>query len=128
MHFSDVLQSVQENVTEAALRNTLVGRFGPIKDLDLVRSKACAFLEFSNVDAARRAIVASLPASQGGEGGIRIDVGDGQQVRITVETRKERGERPVSRPRGGAPVNGDVRGGFRGRGGGPGRGRGANPK
>ena len=116
---------MQENVTEAALRNTLVSRFGPIKDLDLVRSKACAFLEFNNVDAARRAIVSSLPASQGGEGGIRIDVGDGQQVRITVETRKERGERPVSRPRGGAPVNGDVRGGFRGGRGGPGRGRGA---
>jgi hypothetical protein len=115
---------VQENVTEAALRNTLVSRFGPIKDLDLVRSKACAFLEFGSVDSARRAIVASLPASQGGEGGIRIDVGDGQQVRITVETRKERGERPVSRPRGGPPVNGDARGGFRGRGGGPGRGRG----
>jgi hypothetical protein len=110
---------VQEYVTEVALRNTLVSQFGPIKDLDLVRSKACAFLEFSNVDAARRAIIASLPTSQGGEGGIRIDVGDGQLARITVERRKARGERPVSRPRGGAPVNGDVRGGFRGRGGGP---------
>ena len=109
---------MQETITETALRNTLVSRFGPIKDLDLVRSKACAFLEFSNVDAARSAICASLPASQGGEGGIRIDVGDGHQVRITVETRKARGERPVSRPRRGAPVNGDVRGGFRGRGGG----------
>jgi hypothetical protein len=127
--YSDFLQSVQENVTEAALRHTLVSRFGAIKDLDLVRSKACAFLEFSNLDSARRAIVASLPASQGGEGGIRIDVGDGQQVRITVETRKERGERPVSRPRGGVPVNGDARGGFRARGGGgPGRGRGTGPK
>jgi len=118
-------QSVQENVTEAALRSTLTNRFGPIKDLDLVRSKACAFLEFNTVDAARRAILASLPPSQGGEGGIRIDVGDGQHMRITIETRKERGERPPSRPRGGAPVNSDMRGGgFRGRGGGPGRGRG----
>jgi len=123
------VKSVQENVTEGALRNTLITRFGPIKDLDLVRNKACAFLEFSTVDAARRAIAASLPTSQGGEGGIRIDVGDGQQARITVETRKERGERPVSRPRGGAPVNGDVRGGgFRGRGSGPGRGRGIGTK
>ena len=119
---------MRENVTEAALRNTLVSRFGSVKDLDIVRSKACAFLEFSNVDAARRAIVASLPSSQGGEGGIRIDVGDGQQVRITVERRKERGERPVSRPRRGAPVKGDVRGGFRGGRGGPGRGREANTK
>lgn len=124
-------QSVQEHVTEAALRSTLTNRFGPIKDLDLVRSKACAFLEFSSVDAARRAIVASLPPSQGGEGGIRIDVGDGQHMRITIETRKERGERPPSRPRGGgAPVNSDMRGGgFRGRGGGgPGRGRGIGTK
>jgi hypothetical protein len=93
MHFSDLLQGVQKNVTEAVLRNTLVSQFGPIKDLDLVQSKACAFLEFSNVDAARRAIVASLPASKGGEGGILIDVGDGQQVHITVETRRERRER-----------------------------------
>jgi Nuclear transport factor 2 (NTF2) domain/RNA recognition motif. (a.k.a. RRM, RBD, or RNP domain) len=124
----DVLQSVQENVTEAALRTTLTSRFGPIKDLDLVRNKACAFLEFNSTDAARRAIVASLPSSQGGEGGIRIDVGDGQQVRITVETRKERGERPPSRPRGGPPMNGDMRGGgFRARGG-PGRGRGIGAK
>ena len=129
IRLSDTLQSVQENVTETALRSTLTTRFGPIKDLDLVRNKACAFLEFSSVDAARRAIVASLPPSQGGEGGIRIDAGDGQQVRITIETRKERGERPVSRPRGGAPVNGDMRGGgFRGRGGGPGRGRGIGTK
>ncbi|KAH9061124.1 hypothetical protein EDB87DRAFT_1612084 [Lactarius vividus] len=120
------VKSVQENVTEVALRNTLTTRFGPIKDLDIVRSKACAFLEFTTVDAARRAIAASLPTTQGGEGGIRIDTGEGQQMRIMVETRKERGERPVSRPRGGAPVNGDMRGGgggggFRGRGG-PGRG------
>lgn len=127
---TDVLQSVQENVTEVALRGTLTNRFGPIKDLDIVRSKACAFLEFTTVDAARRAIVASLPNTQGGEGGIRVDIGEGQQMRIVVETRKERGERPVSRPRGGPPVNGDMRGGgggggFRGRGqgrGGGGRG------
>ena len=116
---------MQENVSEGALRQTLVSRFGVIKDLEIVRSKACAFLEFNNIDSARRGNVASLPTSQGGEGGIRIDVGEGQHARITVETRKERGERPVSRPRGGPPVNGDARGGFRGgRGGGPGRGRG----
>ncbi|KAF8258780.1 hypothetical protein EI94DRAFT_1691174 [Lactarius quietus] len=123
------VKSVQENVTEVALRSTLTSRFGPIKDLDIVRSKACAFLEFTTVDAARRAIVASLPPTQGGEGGIRVDTGEGQPMRIMVETRKERGERPVSRPRGGPPVNGDMRGGgggggFRGRGGGQGRGGG----
>lgn len=112
------VKSVQENVTEGALRSTLTNRFGPIKDLDIVRSKACAFLEFTSVDAARRAIVASLPLPQGGEGGIRVDIGEGQHMRIMVETRKERGERPVSRPRGGAPVNGDMRGGGGGGGGG----------
>ena len=119
---------MQETVSDQALKQTLTSRFGPIKELEIVRNKACAFLEFTTVDAARRAIAASLPVPHGGEGGIRIDVSEGQQVRITVETRKERGERPVSRPRGGGPgsVNGgDTRGGgFRGRGG-PGRGRGA---
>lgn len=53
--------------------------------------------------------------------------GDVGQVRISVETKKERGDRPPTRPRGGAPpVNGDGRGspggGFRGRGRGGGRG------
>ena len=91
-----------------------------------MRSKACAFLEFQNLDHARRAIAVSLPLSQGGEGGIRLDVGTDQPVRIIVETRKERGERPPPRPRGGAPNNGEPRGPFRG-GRGGGRGRGAPP-
>jgi len=124
------VKSVQENVSDQALRQTLTNRFGPIKELEVVRSKACAFLEFVSVESARRAIAASLPVPQGGEGGIRVDVGEGQQMRISVETRKERGERPVSRPRGGGPpVNGgEMRGGgFRGRGG-PGRGRGIAAK
>lgn len=126
-HHSTLLQGVIETVSNDALRNTLTTRFGPIKELDIVRNKACAFLEFTTLDAARRAIVASLPTPQGGEGGIRIDVGGDAPVRISVETRKERGERPP--PRGG-PVNGERgRGGFRGRGGpGGGRGRGAAPQ
>lgn len=109
------------------MTNTLTQRFGPIKDLEIVRSKACAFLEFTTLEAAKKAITSSLPLSQGGEGGIRIDVGGGEHQRITVETRKERGDRPVSRPRGGSPLNGD-RGSFRGRGGGAGRGRGVPNK
>ena len=127
--FTDVrTQGVIETVSTDALRNTLTTRYGPIKELDVVRNKACAFLEFTTLDAARRAIVASLPTAQGGEGGIRIDVGGEAPVRISVETRKERGERPP--PRGG-PVNGERgRGGFRGGRGGPGggRGRGAAPQ
>lgn len=82
-------------------------------------------MEFTSLDAAKKAIITSLPPGQGGEGGIRIDVGGaggevGGQVRISVETKKERGDRPAPRPRGGAPpVNGGERGGgnFRGRGG-----------
>jgi len=87
----------------------------------LVRQKACAFLEFVTVEPARRAIVASLPMAQGGDGGIRVG-----EARIIVETRKERGDRPPPRT---PPVNGERgRGGFRGRGAsGGGRGRGGPP-
>jgi hypothetical protein len=115
-------------------------RFGAIKELEIVRNKACAFLEFVHLDSAKRAIIASLTPAQGGGGGVRIDVEGGQNMKIFVETRKERGERPVSRtPRGGGPsqgVNGgasgggnDARGsGFRRGGSGGGRGRGSGAK
>ncbi|TCD71956.1 hypothetical protein EIP91_000088 [Steccherinum ochraceum] len=121
------VKSVTENVPESLLKQTLTQRFGPIKELDIHRPKACAFLEFTTVEAARKAIAVSLPQSQGGEGGIRIGNGvdGGLPPRILVETRKERGERPPPR---GPPVNGgpdNRRGNFRGRGGpGGGRGRG----
>ena len=119
-------QSVTENVSDQALRQVLTSRFGPIKELEIVRNKACAFLEFLSLDAAKRAITVSLPVAQGGEGGIRIETDGGAgQARIIVETRKERGERPPPR---GPPINGDRgRGGFRGRGGPGGRGRGGPP-
>ena len=110
-------QGVTEAVTPQLLTKVMTERFGPLKDLDVVHSKACAFFEFINLDAARRAITTSLPPSQGGEGGIRIETGSGQSARLTVETRKERSERPPLRSRGGPPNQsvGD-RGGFRGRG------------
>lgn len=114
-----------DTITESALRN-VTSRFGPVKELEIVRSKACAFLEFEKVDSARRAITTSLPQNQGGQGGVRVDEIEGTP-RITFETKKERGERPMSRPRGGGPgqgINGgDGRGGYRGRGQGS-RGRG----
>ncbi|KAI6029709.1 hypothetical protein BKA83DRAFT_4222258 [Pisolithus microcarpus] len=122
------VKGVVEPVTNDLLNQTLGQRFGPLKDIEIVRPKACAFLEFMTLDAAKRAIIASLPANQGGEGGIRVDVGgDVGPLRIVVETRKERGDRPQSRPRGSGPVNGDSRGGFRGGRGGGGRGRGGPP-
>ncbi|KAJ7892878.1 hypothetical protein B0H14DRAFT_3081451 [Mycena olivaceomarginata] len=115
------VKGVIEPITVAALTAHLTTTFGPLKDLEIVRSKACAFFEFLSLDAARRAIAASLPNSQGGEGGVWVDCGEGVgTLRISIETRKERGDRPVSRPRGGAPL-GEGRGGG---GGGEGRGRG----
>lgn len=123
------IQGVTEVVSHQSLVSTLTTRFGPIKEVEIVRSKACAFLEFVNVDSAKRAIAASLPMAQGGEGGIRIEVGDAGQARINVETRKERADRPTPRQRTGPPPNGEQRGtGFRNRGGaGGGRGRGVAP-
>lgn len=107
--------------------NHLVNRFGPVKELEIVRNKACAFLEFQNLDSAKRAIMASLSQNQGGDGGVWVDVGgETGQGRITIETRKERGERPPTRPRGGAPPQGQGEGRPQGQGvnGGSGEGRG----
>ncbi|KAJ7100196.1 hypothetical protein B0H15DRAFT_819075 [Mycena belliarum] len=126
------VKGVIEPISSTLLTNHLNTHFGQMKDLEIVRSKACAFFEFINLESARRAIVASLPQAQGGEGGVWIDCGDAGPLRISIETRKERGERPVSRPRGGGPMGegrggeGRGRGDFRGRG--RGAGRGAGPK
>ena len=123
----NLLQGVVDSVAEQTLRQAVTSRFGPIKDLEIVRNKACAFLEFEKLESAKRAITTSLPLGQGGQGGVRIEIGGGENVRIFIETKKERGERPVSKSRGGGPgqgVNGggDGRGSYRGRG--PPRGRG----
>ncbi|KAI0792399.1 hypothetical protein C8Q75DRAFT_688076, partial [Abortiporus biennis] len=66
------VKGVIETVSDAGLKSVLTQRFGSLVTIEIVRSKACAFLEFSTVDSARRAIAASLPTNQGGEGGIRI--------------------------------------------------------
>jgi len=95
------VKGVTENVSPAALEQVLTQRFGPIKECEVVKSKACAFLEFRSIDSAKRAIIASLQTNAGGDGGIYLDE-QKYGTRITVETRKERGERPAPRPRGGA--------------------------
>ncbi|KAG8913047.1 hypothetical protein FRC00_003192 [Tulasnella sp. 408] len=136
------VKGVTENVSEQAMRDILTSRFGPIKELEIVRNKACAFLEFTTIDAARKAIQASLPTHAGGEGGIRLEAKPGTTgapPRLTVERRKERDERPPPRPRGGAPAFGEGRGAIgmqpgegrgpqSGRGRGAARGRGGAPK
>ncbi|KAG6865255.1 hypothetical protein C0991_004071 [Blastosporella zonata] len=115
------VKGVVQPITQNLLSTALTLRFGPVKDIEVVPSKACAFLEFNTLDAARKAISASP---------IWIDVGgDIGQLRVSIETKKERADRPPSRPRGGAPVNGGPEGGRGGfqqrRGGGASRGRGA---
>ena len=77
----------------------------------MITSRGCAFAEFASIDSARQAITASHN-SQGG--GILVEVGQGPPIKVFIEARKERGERPPPRPRGGAPVNGGE-GGGRGR-------------
>ncbi|KAG1892959.1 uncharacterized protein F5891DRAFT_1209450 [Suillus fuscotomentosus] len=81
---------------------TLLARLGTVKDVEI------------------KAIIASLPTNTGSEGRLCFDSPEGS-VRIIVETRKERGDRPVSHPGGGAP-NSESRGSFQGRGGPWGRG------
>ncbi|KAK0452602.1 hypothetical protein EV421DRAFT_914121 [Armillaria borealis] len=112
------VKGVTEPVSQSALTAQLAN-FGTIKEIDIVRSKACAFVEFISVDAAKRAIIASLPTTQGGGGGIWVEANSGEvaSVQITVEVKRERSDRPVNRPRGGAPqgeTRGGGGGGFRG--------------
>jgi len=131
-HAHCFVKGIIEPISQVLLQSTLSTRFGPIKDLEIVRSRACAFIEFSSVDSARKAIVASLPPGQGGEGGIRVDVGgEVGQVRISVETKKDKADRQPGRGRGGGPGGppgtGAGNGGPENRGGGGGgsfRGRG----
>jgi Nuclear transport factor 2 (NTF2) domain/RNA recognition motif. (a.k.a. RRM, RBD, or RNP domain) len=105
------IKGVTENIPQQVLEQVLTQRFGPIKECEVVRSKACAFLEFRSVDSAKRAIIASLHGGAGGEGGIHLDEQKyGSPARINVETRKERGDRPAPRPRGGMIAGGDGRG------------------
>lgn len=83
-----------ETLDPERLRAALEARFGKVLDLEIVKTKACAFLEFESIASARQAILASLPVNQGGEGGVKVEDG-----RVLVETRKEKDQRGP--PRGG---------------------------
>ena len=76
--------------------------------------------------------MASLPQAQGGGGGIWIEVGgEVGQVRISVETKKDKADRPAGRGRGGAVGGTSANGGPENRGGGGGgsfRGRGGGAR
>lgn len=87
---------------ENSLR-TAASRFGEVNKAEVVLNKACAFVEFKTAEAARKAITASLPTNQGGEGGIKIP---GISGTIHFETRKEKDER---RPKGPGGSEGGAR-------------------
>ncbi|KIY47528.1 hypothetical protein FISHEDRAFT_13956, partial [Fistulina hepatica ATCC 64428] len=124
------IKGVIDGLSNSALLNYLTTRYGPIKDSDVVRARACAFIEFQSLDSARKAIRDSSIGNGSGSGtGLWIDVDNGSQVswvRISIEARKERGERPP--PQAHSGTTSGFRGGDRGRGRGGdrgGRGRGA---
>ncbi|BGP24222.1 RAN protein binding protein [Rhodotorula toruloides] len=116
------VKGVLETVSEQALKDTLISRFGPLKEVDIVRNKACAFIEFEKVDHARRAIQTSLRQSEGGEGGIMVtvDPATGAQTRINIVERKPHDQRPKRTDgatrggRGGSTGNTGARAGARG--------------
>jgi hypothetical protein len=100
---------------ETTLR-AAASRFGEVAKVEIVKSKACAFVEFANVQSARKAIIASLSPAQGGEGGVKVG---NEAGRLNFETRKEKDERrPKGGARGGAAERGGGRGGSRVGGGG----------
>ncbi|WWC61183.1 uncharacterized protein I303_103763 [Kwoniella dejecticola CBS 10117] len=121
-------QNAGETISENDVK-TAASRFGGVKRVEIVKTKACAFVEFAKVESARKAIIASLPASQGGEDGIKIGSGNGK---LNFETRKEKDERRGNQnkpqgqqqqgqhqqgnrgPRPQGQVNGGGRGGGRG--------------
>ncbi|WWC69525.1 uncharacterized protein I206_103467 [Kwoniella pini CBS 10737] len=80
-------QNAGESISETDVK-TAASRFGEVKKVEIVKAKACAFVEFAKVESARKAIIASLPAAQGGEDGIKIGSG-----KLNFETRKEKDER-----------------------------------
>ena len=69
------------------LRAALEERFGAVNQLDLLRGKACAFLDFANVESAREAIRVSRPVRFGGEGGFAVP-GTDFIVHVTVRVRR----------------------------------------
>lgn len=79
------VKNVTEQVHGTELRAILQAKFGLIRDIDLVRAKACAFVQFDKIESAKKAIIASHSKDQGGEGGVKIG---GQTVQL--ESRREK--------------------------------------
>ncbi|KAM0787452.1 hypothetical protein ACM66B_003531 [Microbotryomycetes sp. NB124-2] len=93
-HSSCFVKGVQENVSDKVLKDAL-NKFGPMRECDIIRQKACAFVEFERLDSARRAIQASLRRDEGGDGGIVLGPG----MIIHIVERKPKDDRPPPKPR-----------------------------
>ncbi|WVN85275.1 uncharacterized protein L203_100420 [Cryptococcus depauperatus CBS 7841] len=98
-------QNSSEYISETEL-SKIASKFGEIKSVEIVKSKACAFVEFVRVDSARKAVQHSLPIEQGGEGGTKFPQGT-----LFFEPRKEKDERskPKSNRTGGQGQGGQQR-------------------
>ncbi|EGG12063.1 uncharacterized protein MELLADRAFT_76555 [Melampsora larici-populina 98AG31] len=114
------IKSVHENLDEKSLKDQLTKRFGPIKDLDVIRTKACGFLEFQSIESAKKAIQMSLPFNLGGKGGISIN-SNGEEFMIVIESKRQPGER-------GRPIDAGPKRGFGGGNGGGGGGGGGGER
>ncbi|TIA91136.1 hypothetical protein E3P99_01208 [Wallemia hederae] len=79
------VKNVTEHVQGPELRSTLQQKFGLIREVDLVRAKTCAFVQFDKIESAKKAIIASHSKEQGGEGGVKI----GAQT-VQLESRREK--------------------------------------
>lgn len=98
---------IVDQLPPQGLQAALEAKFGPLKECQVIPSKACAFAEFSSVESAKKAIQMSLPVSQGGEGGVKV--GPNGWTVIVEEKR-----RPNDRPQAGAASRGGARGGAAG--------------
>ncbi|TIB70083.1 hypothetical protein E3P77_00133 [Wallemia ichthyophaga] len=79
------VKNVTDQVQEPELRSILQAKFGLIRDVDVVRNKACAFVQFDKIESAKKAIIASHSKEQGGEGGVKIAA-----QTVQLESRKEK--------------------------------------
>ncbi|GAA5964522.1 hypothetical protein JCM3765_005221 [Sporobolomyces pararoseus] len=119
-HSNCFVKGVLEYVTEKQLKEVLSTRFGPLKELDIIRSKACAFVEFVSLNDARKAIQVSMRHQDGGENGIIFETPTGEKARINVVERKPHNERPPPKPRSNTQNNSESGAAGGGQGGGKG--------
>ena len=86
-----VQQGITDDITIDALRLALITRFGAVKDVEILTLKACAFAEFEKIEDARSAISASLSTDQGGNGYVNLEIDSDRIIRVSIESKRERG-------------------------------------